>query len=106
MQFEINNMQWYIMEINNEEMQYEYGKNDSFTHGITIYSENMIYLNKETPEMYRTLKHELMHVWLYAFGHVQDDKEFTNEDVCEIVASSNDFLNDIVEKYKKYIKEK
>lgn len=30
-----------------------------------------------------------------------DDKHFTNEDVCEIVASINDFINEILEKYRK-----
>ena len=28
-----------------------------------------------------------------------DDKTFSYEDVCEIVASSNDFINEIVEQY-------
>lgn len=49
--------------------------------------------------MVKTLKHELTHVWLYEYGHNQDEKEFNNEDVCEIVASSNDFINEAIEQY-------
>ena len=51
--------------------------------------------------MMLTLKHELMHVWLYEHGHTnQDGKEvFGYEDVCELTALSNDFINKIVKKY-------
>jgi len=47
----------------------------------------------------KTLKHELSNVWLYEYGHNQEEKEFNCEDICEIVASSNDFINEIVERY-------
>lgn len=45
-----------------------------------------------------TLKHELMHVWLYENGHKNqnNDEIFTYEDVCELVALSNNFINEIV----------
>ncbi len=51
--------------------------------------------------MMLTLKHELMHVWLYEHGHEnQDGKEvFGYEDVCELVALSNDFINEITKQY-------
>ena len=51
--------------------------------------------------MMLTLKHELMHVWLYEHGHTnQDGKEvFGYEDVCELTALSNDFINKIVKEY-------
>jgi hypothetical protein len=40
-------------------------------------------------------------VWLYEHGHTnQDGKEvFGYEDVCELVALSNDFINKIVKEY-------
>lgn len=57
-------------------------------------------LLKDQANIIRTLKHELTHVWLYEYGHNQnDDKTFTYEDVCEVVASSNDFINEIVDQY-------
>jgi len=48
-----------------------------------------------------TLKHELMHVWLFENGHKnQDGKEvFSYEDVCELVALSNNSINRVVELY-------
>nr|DAY48204.1 MAG TPA: SprT-like domain-containing protein Spartan/DNA Complex repair, protease, DNA BINDING [Caudoviricetes sp.] len=49
----------------------------------------------------RTLKHELAHVWMWEYGHNQHEREFKAEDVCEIIACSNDFINEIVEKYFK-----
>lgn len=51
----------------------------------------------------RTLKHELAHVWMWEYGHNQHDegKTFDNEDVCEIIACSNNFINEIIEKYFK-----
>lgn len=99
MEFVINNNKWKIREISNATMQQNYGWDNKFTHGITIYSKNTIYLNKESCSIARTLKHELTHVWLSEYGHNQDNKEFNNEDVCEIVASINDFINEVVNKY-------
>ena len=101
MEFEINGSIWKIREISDEEMQYDKNKPGYYTHGFTCYSQNIIYINKTSPEKIRTLKHELMHCWLYLYGHNQDDRQFDNEDVCEIVASSNDFINKIIEQFKK-----
>lgn len=52
-------------------------------------------------QMMLTLIHELMHVWLYENGHTnQDGKEvFDYEDMCELVALSNNSINRIVELY-------
>lgn len=51
--------------------------------------------------MLLTLKHELMHIWLYENGHTnQYGKEiFDYEDVCELVALSNNSINRIVDLY-------
>lgn len=51
--------------------------------------------------MLLTLKHELMHVFLYENGHEnQDGKEvFSYEDMCEYTALANDSINRIVELY-------
>lgn len=56
--------------------------------------------------MLLTLKHELMHIWLYENGHKnQDGKEiFSYEDICELCALSNDFINKIVKLYEKSYK--
>ena len=52
-------------------------------------------------QMMLTLKHELMHIWLYENGHTNQtgDEVFDYEDVCELVALSNNSINKIVKEY-------
>lgn len=71
--------------------------------GQSVYDDTNIYVEKGTYEnMILTLKHELMHVWLYENGHKNQNKKevFDYEDVCELVALSNNSINKIVEEYK------
>ena len=70
--------------------------------GRSHYEDKTIYIEDgEYEDMLLTLKHELMHVWLYENGHTnQDGKEvFDYEDMCELVALSNNSINRIVELY-------
>jgi len=97
MKFEINNTIWIIEDVDEATINNEM-KNDG-TLGVTIYKSQKILLLKDQANIVKTLKHELTHVWLYEYGHNQSEKEFNCEDVCEIVASSNDFINSIVDKY-------
>lgn len=99
MKFTMNNTEWIIKEVDeatiNDEM-----KND-YTMGVTIYKTQEILLLKDQANLIKTLKHELAHVWLYEYGHAQNDEtKYGYEDICEIVASSNEFINKIVEMYK------
>lgn len=57
--------------------------------------------NGNSNQMLLTLKHELMHVWLYENGHTNQTKDevFDYEDVCELVALSNSSINRIVNLY-------
>lgn len=57
--------------------------------------------NGKFENMLLTLKHELMHVWLYENGHTNQngDEVFNYEDVCELVALSNGSINRIVSLY-------
>lgn len=63
--------------------------------------EQYILRNGSYKDMLLTLKHELMHVWLYENGHTnQNGNEiFDYEDVCELVALSNSSINRIVNLY-------
>lgn len=92
MKFKCNNTEYEIIEkeqLNSEE-----------DIGLTDYQHKQIILKKLDKDiMIKTLKHELTHTWLYEYGHNQEEKEFNCEDVCEIVASSNDFINKVVNKY-------
>lgn len=100
MKFIINNAEWTIKKVNEDVMNNEM-KND-YTLGVTIYKTQEILLLENQANIIKTLKHELTHVWLYEYAHNQrDDNSYNNEDICEIVASSNNFINEVVEKFKK-----
>lgn len=94
-QFEINNHIYTIYDV--DEIQ---GKNSYV--GRSHYIERTLYIEKGTEkDMLLTLKHELMHIWLYENGYtIQTNKKtFGFEDVCELVAYSNDSINRIVQEY-------
>lgn len=100
MKFKINNTEWTIEEVDEATINNEM-KSDG-TLGVTIYRTQTIMLLKDQVNIIKTLKHELTHVWLYEYGHNQnEDKTFSYEDVCEVVASINDFINEIVQAYLK-----
>lgn len=70
--------------------------------GRSHYEEKTIYIEKGNfKDMLLTLKHELMHVWLYENGHTNQngDEIFDYEDMCELVALSNNSINRIVNEY-------
>lgn len=106
LKFKINNDVWQIEEKKKEELKelYETETQEKtyFVFGVTIKSKHVIYINKDMCEeqKIRTLKHELTHcyIWEYGLYNVMDVNE---EVICDIVASSNDFINEIVEQYKK-----
>ena len=66
--------------------------------GYTDYQEAKIYLKfLDMQIVHKTLIHELTHVWLYENGHNQSEKQFNNEDVCEVLANSYDFIYDVLQ---------
>lgn len=98
MKFKINNTEWEIKLLDEATMNNEM-KQDG-TLGVTIYKTQVILLLENQANVIKTLKHELMHVWLYEYGHPQDDNStYSYEDICEIVASSNEFVNKVVGQY-------
>lgn len=100
MKFKINNTEWNIKNVDEATINNKMKQNGTL--GVTIYKTQEILLLEKQANIIKTLKHELMHVWLYEYGHNQnEDKTFSYEDVCEVVASSNDFINEIVQAYLK-----
>ena len=90
---DINGAVWHIKYISREEMiMITKDDEEHYTQGITIYSQQTIYIDKNIANPKRVLLHELTHAWLSAYGHNQHDKEWDNEDVCEIVASIYRFM--------------
>ena len=72
--------------------------------GRARYDDKTIYIERGNEEqMLLTLKHELMHVWLYENGHKNQDNQeiFDYEELCELVALSNNSINRIVNEYLK-----
>lgn len=70
--------------------------------GRSDYSNRTIFIEKtDYDTMLIILKHELMHVWLYENGYEYQTKEcnFNFEELCELVALSNDSINRIVKLY-------
>lgn len=95
--FEINNKIYTIYDVDKIE-----GKNNYV--GKTEYDKTDIFIEiGDFEDMILTLKHELMHVWLYENGYKEqnDDKIFGYEDICELSALSNNSINRIVKEYLK-----
>lgn len=95
--FEINNHIYTIYNVDRI-----IGK-DSYV-GRSHYDDRTIYVEKGPEEqMLLTLKHELMHVWLYENGHKNQGNQevFDYEELCELVALSNSSINRIVNEYIK-----
>lgn len=93
--FEINNHIYTIYNVDKIEGKENYV-------GRSHYDDRTIYVEKGTKkDMLLTLKHELMHVWLYENGHTNqnNDETFGYEDVCELVAYSNNSINRITNLY-------
>ena len=70
--------------------------------GRSHYEDRTLFIEKGTKEqMMLTLKHELMHVWLYENGHKNQNNQetFDYEELCELVALSNNSINRIVDLY-------
>lgn len=93
--FKINNKLYTIYDINKIEGKSSYVGQSQYDKGLIFIEEDDI------EDMLLTLKHELMHVWLYENGHTNQDGNdiFDYEDVCELVALSNNSINEIVKEY-------
>lgn len=95
--FEINNKVYTIYDVDKITGKTNYV-------GRSHYDDGTIFIEKGTEEqMMLTLKHELMHVWLYENGHTNqnNDEIFDYEELCEYVALSNNSINRIVTEYLK-----
>ena len=104
MKFEINETEWTIKIVDDVTMTGI--ARETNISGRAEYKTQEILLLQNNANMIRTLKHELMHVWLWEFAHSQkNDTIYDYEDICEIVASSNNFVNRVVENFKKDMEE-
>lgn len=106
----VNNNKWKIKQIKTFDLLQIYKetyKNDDvvFAYGLCKYPEHIIYINMEMckEQQIKTLKHELTHCYIWEYG-LFNVPSFTDEMVCDLVASSNNFINKIVKKYNEMYK--
>ena len=72
-----------------------------FVFGMTNKAQHTIFLNEDMVEaqQIKTLKHELTHCYIWEFG-LYNVPNFDEEMVCDLVASINDWINEIVKNFK------
>ena len=105
MKFTINSDEWIIKLVSKNTILEKYKtefEETPYCFGLTLYPIHEIWLNKEMCEeqLIKTLKHELTHCYIWEFGFSQLPN-FTEEIVCDLVMSSNDFINNIISNFRK-----
>jgi len=110
MEFIINNATWTIEFKETKELidlyKTEYDENEVYyVFGITLKPQYKIYINSEmvVEQQIKTLKHELTHCYIWEYG-LYNVPNFNEEMACDLVSSSNDFINEVVTRFKEYIK--
>lgn len=109
MKFKMNDREWEIIELSQEEIrekirEYKYDgePKEGRYFGLTYLDNSKIYIDKDLclDQKKQTLKHELMHCYIgcYLFNA---EKEYTEEDLCNISSNSHDIIHKIVEDYFK-----
>lgn len=110
---EINNISWEIEELTQEQIKIIQNERNAKEDeniksisdrylGITYTDINKIYIDKNLPEdrKRKTLLHELTHCYIESFI-THTEKQYTEEEVADIVANSFYIIKDIIEKYFK-----
>lgn len=106
--FMINNQSWQIKEITQEEMREELKKHndriDEFGkyYGLTYADIQTIFIDKDlcVDRKRTTLLHELAHCYILAYiTHL--DRNYSEEDVADIIANSHDIISKILSNYYK-----
>jgi len=100
-QFYINTLLWQVREEPNDVIKVdsqEYGQDDTeFYYGICLYPIQTIEINEDLckDQKIRTLKHEIVHAWLYSWGMRKED--YTEEELCEIFANNGTNIESLVQ---------
>lgn len=104
--FNINNHEFTIEEIEQKDIKEVLkSKNDTAEQvgkyfGLTCFDDNKIYLDSDLIEDRKrsTLAHELTHCYIgNCMSH--QDRAYTEEEVCDLVANCHDFVSGVVNKY-------
>lgn len=106
MKFKINNKNWQIKELSQEEMKEELKKHCEMPteqgkyFGLTYFDVQIIFLDKDLclDRKKSTLLHELGHCYIGTYI-THTEKQYNEEDVVDILSNSHDIIRNIVDKY-------
>lgn len=111
MVFKMNDRVWEIAEWSQEEIKTYKNKRRNNSnedvksiadryYGVTFYDDLRIVLDKDLPTDVKmnVLKHELAHCYIISYITLQD-KTYTEEDVCDLIANSHNIIATIVNEY-------
>lgn len=107
MKFKMNNRDWEIIELSQEKISEEYGKEGlGNCFGLCDYSQQKIILWKDLHEQQKkqTLIHELLHCYICCYVSFED-MEWNEDIVCNICSNSHDIIHEIVNEYFKQKKD-
>lgn len=113
MKFKINNREWKIIEASQQAIKNKQNIRraneeenlksiDTRYYGITYCDEQKIYIDEDLPKDRKkaTLIHELTHCYIDNYI-THCEKQYTEEDVADIVSNSYDIIHEIVEQYER-----
>lgn len=107
MKFKMNNRDWEIIELSQEEMRKTFSKWDGEPKegryfGLTFLDNDKIYIDSDLSvgQKRQTLLHELMHCYLGCYVD-NTTREHDEEALCNLSANSHDIIHKIVEDYFK-----
>lgn len=108
MKFKMNNRDWEIIELSQDKMRETFAKYDEPSKngryfGLTYVDNDKIYLDKDLclDQKKQTLKHELMHCYIACYLFNSGEKQFDEEDLCNISSNSHEIIHDIYSRYFK-----
>lgn len=108
MNFKMNNRNWKIQELSQEEIReiykdYKYDGDPGIGKyfGITYLDKQLIIIDKDLhPEQKKaTLLHELMHCFIGCYGFSSSQDTYSEEDLCNLSSNSHQVIHDILEEY-------
>lgn len=112
MKFKLNGLEWLIKEASQEDIKYiirgraekglEEQPETGRYFGTTLHDDLIIYLDEDLPKerKKKTLIHELTHCYIGTnITHI--NKNYCEEEVCDIASNAYDFINKIIKQYFK-----
>lgn len=108
MKFKINNKNWEIKELPQQQMKEELKRHcenpdlNGKYYGLTYADTQTIFLDKDLclDRKRSTLLHELGHCYIITYITHQD-RNYNEEDVVDIISNSHDIIHEIVDRYFK-----